>query len=273
MSTKAQRKARRRERKRQSNKQAPNNQEAPPAPPAEPLAPEKSVNAEKPGDDDDTTKPDRTKKQPKRRFGRYAFWQLIFSASLVIFTLGQVIVGYWQWDATDKQWEVMRLDQRPWLSFDVPEIAPPGIPDTIHGTIQLKNVGKTPAIVTGYAVAVQIKVSDGGQIVFQNDDVLAHYPDLGIDIDNISTALHTAANATQHQAVLAPGASTTYNVIDTMPLNDEDIGVLSENGVIIVIAYAEYLDTSKSPHKTRTCFVYGYDSGKCRMHPQYNYMD
>ena len=35
------------------------------------------------------------------------FWDVVFTAIVAVFAIGQTIVGYWQWDATSKQYSAM----------------------------------------------------------------------------------------------------------------------------------------------------------------------
>ena len=79
----------------------------------------------------------------QRTLERSANWQAWCAVAISFFTLLQVGVGYYQWDATRKQYDVMMSDQRPWIDIEAPTLDR----KKRQITFTMVNRGKTPAYV------------------------------------------------------------------------------------------------------------------------------
>ncbi len=62
-------------------------------------------------DQDETDNPGKQISESVRRFARYS---KIVTAVIALAAVVQAVTSYYQWDATNKQWQVMQDDQRPW---------------------------------------------------------------------------------------------------------------------------------------------------------------
>jgi hypothetical protein len=115
------------------------------------------------------------------------------AVAIAIFGLGQVFVGYWQWDATNNQHaemikqntaiqrqlnqaekalELTKLDQRPWLAFRRMRLELPiETPDFLYCLAEVENYGKTPGQILKSCLYVRYfkRGTPRGQIVAELD--------------------------------------------------------------------------------------------------------
>jgi hypothetical protein len=91
--------------------------------------------------------------------GRNGQWQtgawltLFFTGVVAAATFAQAFITSCQWNAMQDQLELMKIDQRPWLSISEPTLENFTIQDIVMGKptvvkFKITNSGKTPAIVT-----------------------------------------------------------------------------------------------------------------------------
>ncbi len=177
-------KKRRENRKRRAEQQKAQPQVAPPPSPAvEVQKEEPQIHATKSGNDAIPKQQDWVQPKPKRKGIKLQDW---FAFALVLFTFGQGIVGYMQWDATNKQYnamleqnkiardglantaksvaqmewqlDLMAGDQRPWLEISEPVLTGmeprKDIVISVGAHFRITNSGKTAAHVKSASIGI-----------------------------------------------------------------------------------------------------------------------
>jgi hypothetical protein len=209
------------------------------------------------------------------------YWLAIADAAfgfcLVLFTLGQVIVGYWQWDATTKQYDamteqiaVMRVDQRPWLVFDIPQMATPKVGDVAYGKIRIRNSGKTPAVITGDNIAV-LKRPFVRALVVEKFGSKQDYGGV-LEIDELLSSLRETADRLGAELVVAPGEEIEHTMMGSEIIDQGAFDNLGKSVTFIAVPYIRYRDLSGTTHESWSCFVYD-EHGRFRRSSRYHHMD
>ncbi|MEX0677359.1 MAG: hypothetical protein WD063_09805 [Pirellulales bacterium] len=248
-------KQRRRERKRAKENQQANQQPNSLAPPPNLVDP----NAGRVADSDGGA--NGPAKQNSGKSEGWANWYLIVQTfvgiALVAFTFGQVIVGYWQWDATNKQWEVMVLEQRPWLEISRPTLVEFAAEKQLKATFEVNNVGHTPGTIISADIGLGVVPPRA-------------------EVDKLARE-HRQKSMSQpddRQSVIPPGTGKQFDAIGA-PIMDEASLKEIEAGTLtfLVIVRLVYLDVFGERHNTWGCYVYSAENKILQAHDKYNYMD
>lgn len=203
---------------------------------------------------------------------RITVLQGVFSAFLVLFTLAQVIVGYWQWSAMSDQYSAMQLDQRPWLSFETPLMDPPVVGEHLEGAINIRNAGKTPGTIIGEDLAISLQPANFD--VAESEHGRKAAPILKLDLERLLDDLRGIANSMHTETVIPQGGSNDYWVSTKNPLSPDDVRALvAGEKIAVIVTYMEYLDSVGKKHATWACFWYDAKAGRCTRHTKYNHMD
>ncbi len=264
-------KTKRRERKRAAKNQQPEREPDGPSPAPNVVQEDAGRPADSDGGADGPTK------QDQDEFGRPRNWYLIVQTfvglALVAFTFGQVIVGYWQWDATDKQWDAMmeqiaqtertfQLDQRAWLSIAPPVIETFEADEPIVGKHNVTNSGKTPGTILKHA-------SDITYLPTNFDPV-----DLTAQVAGLLSHYGHAPQPVLMGAVVAPGKENSYllNIFDATT-GKEFEEFKKENRAALFFEFVSYLDVFGERRRSWSLFIYDRSTGKCERLPDYDHMD
>ena len=194
------------------------------------------------------------------------FWDVVFTAIVAIFAVVQSIVGYWQWDATNKQYEVMieqnniardqlsqmRDERRAWVNVEarVDEIGA----DQLKVTYELHNFGGIPAItkrliVSGFA------------------------DDAPVDAARWFRRHQEMAAAQSQRYVVPPNASIEIPMRDPISL-DPQIAERLKSGKsdFITFVNVEYTDALGPLRDTGRCWVYDFRTKTLLPSSKYNEM-
>jgi len=270
-------KKRRQQRQRTSRQADHQGQPSPPPPPAEPIV-QSGLQAN--GSQTQQQRgPDQDEREDRRAIRRYTLWQTLFAGCIVIFTVGQVIVGHWQWDATDKQWKsmerqlaLMALDQRPWLQIDA-EVDRELQADTpFNFNITVSNFGRAAATLTGQVTVTAPLLVPEGTSGVGTFEMIEGTRMVKIDEDLLADMEAKIMNG-QISQVVAPGAKTAITPGGQMPLKDEWVDKINNGAIIVVVVVlVDYLGPTEEKYRTRSCYIYDAATQTCKPYVRYNYM-
>jgi hypothetical protein len=172
----------------------------------------------------------------------------------------QVVVGWWQWDATNKQWEVMVLDQRPWIASNEPQLAPLALLADLTAYCEVKNSGKTPAHVISSAF----------------DLFYAFRPergDINSEIDKEVSALLKNFHGQSLEASIAPGDGQAFEKAIMQMMQEFHIESINKGGMVpVLVGRIEYTGLSETVHVTQFCYIYDHSIRRFRKYHKYNNM-
>jgi hypothetical protein len=178
--------------------------------------------------------------------------ELLFAGTIAAATVAQVYYGNKQWDATDKQWQVMVLQQRSWLQFEA--FAKQPAPGHMMIEFDLHNTGQSPA------TTKQIKV--GGY---------ANYAPL--DPASVYQKYKQQAAIIPYTTLAAPRDSFTIALPKPMFVDEGLIDELNTGKTIFVVfATVEYTDAGGISGETQQSWVYDPKSKDLAVYGHYNYM-
>lgn len=214
---------------------------------------------------------DQNEQKRQRELERATVVQGWCAVAIAVFTLAQVIVGCWQWDATDKQWQVMVVDQRPWLVIELPEVMELAPNRPFSAKIGTKNAGRTPARITG----------DAGTIMFLEPATDSSVKrrglavDFTLDIDATLQDLRTRAKKSDKQFVVPPNVVNLTGVAETTETVTDDMMNKINTGDIVPVTvyYVEYTDSAGTPHSTWACYIYQSSLKRFVWNGRYNGME
>ena len=252
MSSKYERKQRRREaqRKRQES-QAANDSPSAPRPADEAVD---GVDREKERDEGaDSTNTnqtrDRKKVWPSRQFT--VITELFVGVFIAVFTGAQVVYGVLQWYATEKQWSAMEqqldsmwLDQRPWLCVHTPEAKELQAGEPMRCVVVVTNSGKTPAFIHEVTVMGEVMEMPPG-------DFEIGLKDLNFLDDKLSRRDPVQRNA------VAPGGNFITTIDSPERFDQSKIDQIKGGRLALVLAIRlDYADIKGIRHRTVGCFQY-----------------
>jgi hypothetical protein len=223
--------------------------------------------------------------------------ECLLTAAIAYFAWGQVKFGKLQWDAAEKQYgamdkqneatkdqlklaaetiKVMRDEQRPWISIQPPTMETAAGRDDRRLRFNFKNVGKTPAKITGFAVETFGPKSTYSRGVKEGMPSF----DLGVaaDIDAIIEEMSKPTKLDECEVLVVPNDP----VMLTMRHLSFDKVKASGNAQFAFICYVAYTDAiGNVKGKTWTCFVYAPMLGEKQdellgewvLNPRYHHME
>lgn len=203
--------------------------------------------------------------------GRCAIAQVFLGVCLVIFTAGQAIYGYRQWDATNNQYSAMlaqnkitekqlnwiEMDQRPYLMIE-PKDFKFEAEQPIECSMIVKNIGKTPAVIKGWGVSSGISKAN-----VKKDTWLAY----SVDRFQYDWMFEPQAG----MQLLAPGASRDITLDGPADPVLKELYDSVQNGSTLLscVGGVKYTDLSGTQHEIMTCLLF--DPSKNRLVSDYKY--
>jgi hypothetical protein len=219
---------------------------------------------------------------------RWRYFDRSFTAFVAAAAIVQAVTSFYEWQANEKQWQsmqaqnaainkqldIMKLDQRPWLSVDPPRIDPPKAGEPIKAVIVAKNTGKTPAtIIKRYRIHAFPKAAVKDEVILGRE-----FPtyDLGIgDYDDILKEMERFYSDEEEEFIVPAGESLAFpEETPAFAASEQAIKDIAEGKtMLILLCYIQYRDTRGDEHVTWACFQYAPSCGTCGRWGKYNHMD
>lgn len=216
--------------------------------------------------------------------GWAVWWQVIFSACLVVFTAGQAIVGYYQWDATNKQYSAM-VEQNKVAQGQL-DIAKGQLDQASKASAQVERqlammdadqrawlyVSVTAEQIDSESASLRWKITNTGKTPARTTDIEFSVGTLGDARKVGEVLLKSSPDQTANQMfVLAPG-HTHQLPQQKFPLKQlEQLGS-GEGTLIILTAKVKYEDTGGRLGETRMSWRYNSVAKDFIQYPHQQYM-
>lgn len=285
MSSKSKHKQRRREKARQrQNQRAQQNVPSPQPPSAVPPIQATNEVAEREKVADRANDQNGEKASNRRRLGNWIpnpssralfLADIFFAGAIAIAAWAQVYYGNKQWEATEKQWEVMvkqnnmaqsqinlmKLDVRPWLTINLPQLVSAiGDDREIVVHFPIENSGRLPAQITNHRIGLWLDVPSERHEDYSDEKI---------------SALIQQGDRLTDSSVAAPGGALVF--IGRYIIADEDAEQLEEirgaRRILWSAGRIDYTDTTGAPYVTRFCFWYNIEKAKWEYHFAHSRME
>ncbi len=207
---------------------------------------------------------------------KFLVWERRFTGALVLLAVAQSCIAHWQYGAmsdqnalakgqlelaqrsieqTQKTLDIMRLEQRPWLSVALPTVDKFAADKPVPYAVPVRNTGSTPGFID-YAVTGVFRLAPGADPAPIIQSLLSRAPNLA------------------RQTVIPPDGIFNFHPQGGGAIPQQAIdSVMSGETILYMFGVFKYHDIAGDQHLTKCCFHFNVEDNTFRAYEKYNEMD